>query len=403
MTNAYSYRYLISNTYRSTTGQVLAELPFTDVNFNSPLNGIGTFQGTLLLSGINNTYLDTLAQTVPMQKSLFVDYGNQIVWGGIITSREYNSESQTLTIIAQEFEFLLNKRRINKYTSSTYYNSSQQGLVYTAVDAGAILYDLITQMQTNNTGMHKTNTALDMTPDNFTTGSLVTRTYFDFELKSVYQALKDLSQGSFFDFKVIPAYGAGGIDLNLKVGNPATANSALNRVYNASNPAQSPNFQFPGNLVSYKYTEDGTATANYAWGLGYGKNYNKLLAYVYDNSKIGSGGTWPLIEETYNFIDVKDTTTLSTVTNGIASGVSYPPTTIQVTLPPWVDPAYGAYGYGGYQLGDQVRLIIQDEFLNYPWGTTNYRISEIAVTPGSNGPDRVTVTLMLPYATITGG
>jgi hypothetical protein len=405
MTNKYSYRYLLTDTYRPSTVPIKTELPFTNVSFNSPLNGIGTFQGTLLLSGINNTKLDTLAQTVPMQKSLFVDYGNQIIWGGIITSREYDSENQTLTIIAQEFEFYLNKRRINKFTSSSYYvGSPTYGSVYSSIDSGTILYDLVTNMQVNNTAMHKTHTAVDITPDNFTTGSTVSRTYFDFELKSVYQALKDLSQGSFFDFKIIPAYGSGGIDLNLKVGNPATPNSPLNRVYDASSTSQSPTFQFPGNLTGYKYTQDGTTTANYAWGIGYGKNYNKLLQYVYDSSKIGSGGTWPLIEETYNFIDVQDVNTLSAVTNGIASGVSTPPTTIQVTMPPWVDPPLGAYGgYGGYQLGDQVRLIIQDEFLSLDWGTTDYRISEIAVTPGSNGPDRVTITLMLPYATITGG
>jgi hypothetical protein len=404
MTSSLSYRYLITDTYMSgSSNPILTELPFTNVSFNSPLNGIGTFSGTLLLPGMNNTKLDTIAQTVPMQKSVFVDYNGYIIWGGVITSRDYNSENQTMTILAQEYEFLLNKRRINKFTSSTYYNSGTLGLVYTSIDAGTILYDLINNMQTNNSGLHKTNTNLGIVPDNFTTGSSVTRTFFDFELKPVYQALKDLSQGSFFDFKIIPKYGGSGIQFNLKVGAPAITNSPLNRVYDATNPAQSFTFQFPGNLISYKYTEDGTTTANYAWGIGYGKNYNKLLQYVYDSSKIGSGGTWPLIEETYNFIDVQNTTTLATVTNGIASGVSYPPTTIQVTLPPWVDPSLGAYGYSGYALGDQVRLIINDDLFTTGYNTTNYRITEIAVTPGSNGPDRVIVTLMLPYATITGG
>jgi hypothetical protein len=385
------------------SNSILTELPFANVSFNSVLNGIGTFQGTLLLPGMNNTKLDTIAQTVPMQKSVFVDYNGYIIWGGVITSRDYDSENQTMTILAQEYEFLLNKRRINNFTGSAYYDNSKKGLVYSSTDAGYILYDLVTYMQVNLAGMHKTNTNLGIVPDNFTTGSSVTRTFFDFELKPVYQALKDLSQGSFFDFKIIPKYGGSGIQFNLKVGAPAITNSPLNRVYDATNPAQSFTFQFPGNLIGYKYTEDGTTTANYAWGIGYGKNYSKLLAYTYDSGKIGTGGTWPMIEETYNFIDIQNAGVLNTVVQGIESGVSYPPTTIQVTLPPWVDPSLGAYGYSGYALGDQVRLIINDDLFTTGYNTTNYRISEIAVTPGGNGPDRVIVTLMLPYASVSGG
>ena len=404
MATSLSYRYLITNTYMpGSSNAILTELPFTSVSFNSALNGIGTFQGTLLLSGMNNTLFDTYAQTVPMQKAVFVDYNGYIIWGGVITSREYDSTAQTLTIIAQEYEFYLGKRRINQFTGSSYYNGTTLGLVYNAVDAGTILYDLMTYAQTNTSGNHKLNTNVGIVPDNFTTGSAVTRTYYDFEFKSVYQAIKDLSNGSFFDFKVIPKYGGNGITLSMKVGSPAFPNSALNRVYDPTTPTNSFTFQFPGNLTGYKYTEDGTTTSNYSWGLGYGKNYNKLLQYAYDSDKIGSGKTWPIIEETYNFIDVKDSGTLATVIAGITSGVSYPPTTIQVTLPPWVDPSLGAFGYSGYALGDQVRLIINDDFLATGVNTTSYRITDIAVTPGSDGPDKVTVTLMLPYATITGG
>ena len=402
-----SYRYLITEIYMpagNSSNPVLAELPFTNVNFVQQLNGIGSFQGELLLAGMPSA-LDTVNQTTPMQKALFVDHNGQIIWAGIITGRTYDSDAQKISINAQEYEYLLQKRRINLYTGSAYYSSGAPGLVYTNIDAGTILYDIVNNTQVNHSASGsypaKRNTNIGISPDLFTTGSLVTRTYYDFELKSVYQALKDLSQGSFFDFKIIAQYDAyQNIVLSMKVGAPAVANSPLNRTYNASTPSQAFVFNFPGNLTSYKYIEDGTRVANYAWGLGYGANNNKVLVAKTDTSKTGVGYTWPFLEDALNFIDVKDSNTLGVMTAGIASGISYPPTTFQVSLPPWVDPPLGAYGVSySYTIGDQVRLVIKDEFWNLDY--TNYRITEIEVTPGSNGPDKVTITLMLPYATIS--
>ena len=285
-----SYRYLITDIYMpsGTSNPIKAELPFTDVLFNQTLNGVGSFQGKLLLSGMPNKDLDTLNQTIPMQKAIFVEHRSDasptgaIVWGGVICTRDYDSENQILSITAQEYEYYLQRRRINSFTNSAYYNNTTQGLVYTSIDAGTILYDLVTNMQVDNSTTHKTNTNIGLACDLYSTGSAVSRTYFDFELKSVYQALKDLSQGSFFDFKVMPQYDAyNNIVLTMKVGSPAHAGSALNKVYNPATPSSATVFQFPGNLISYKYTEDGTTASNYCWGLGYGKNYNK----IYNSSK----------------------------------------------------------------------------------------------------------------------
>jgi hypothetical protein len=411
-----TYRYLITNLYQpsgSNYNPIVAELPFTNVNFVQQLNGIGSFQGELLLSGLNNaTLADAINHTVAMEKAIFVEHNTGdpntkgLIWGGVITGREYDSESQILKIHAQEYEYYLQKRRINQFTSSSYYTTgTNAGLVYTNIDAGVILVDLINAMQTDNTSATppKKHTNINVVPYSFTTGSLITRTYFDFELKSVYQALKDLSQGSFFDFKIIPQYDYNNnIVLSLRVGAPAVPNSDFNRVYDPATKNHSFVFQFPGNLVSYKYVEDGTRVANYGWGLGYGANNNKIIVPKYDSSKVASGQVWPLLEDTLSFIDVKNSTLLSGMTSGILSGISYPPTTVQVVLPPWVDPALGPYGVSYvYSIGDQVRLVIKDDL--YPTGldSTAYRITEIEVSPGSNGADRVYITLMLPYASIS--
>lgn len=411
-----SYRYLITNFYQfsgSTYNPIIAELPFTNVNFVQQLNGIGSFQGELLLSGLDSATLsDAINNTISMEKAIFVEHNSGdpntkgLIWGGIITGREYDSETQILRVTAQEYEYYLQKRRVNQFTTSAYYTSgTNPGLVYTNVDAGTIVWDLISAMQVDNIGITppKKHTGIGVTPALFTTGSLITRTYYDFELKSVYQALKDLSQGSFFDFKIIPQYDAyNNIVLSLKVGSPAYPGSNFNRVYDPATKNHSFVFQFPGNLTSYKYIEDGTRAANYGWGLGYGANNNKIITPKYDSSKVASGQVWPILEDTISFIDVKNSTLLGGMTSGILSGLSYPPTTVQVTMPPWGDPPLGPYGVNYvYSIGDQVRLVIKDDLNPTGLDSTAYRITEIEVTPGSNGVDRVYITLMLPYASIT--
>ena len=76
--------------------------------------------------------------------------------------------------------------------------------------------------------------------------------------------------------------------------------------------------------------------------------------------------------------------------------MSYPPTTIKLTVPAYENPTFGSYN-----LGDDARLRITDQ--RFPANTTTtpptagldaiYRIVGLSVQPGENGPERVTLTL----------
>jgi hypothetical protein len=228
----------------------------------------------------------------------------------------------------------------------------------------------------------------------------------------------------------------------------------LGSVYSASNPFELV-FSFPGNLVDYKYPEDASVASNQLYGLGYGDNDSKVVAIAKDPSKIGtyaitnasgngttitftstnkfvvgqevlitgvvpsqyngtyevatrtstnftvlgiatgaytSGGqaksSWPLLENTANYTDIGELQLLKDLTLGQLEATSYPPTTIEIVIPTYIDPIYTSYN-----VGDQVRLDIKDDYFSSGLFGEVLRIIAISVEPGENGPSRVTLTL----------
>ena len=363
----------------STPNPIIAELPFTDVNFTQQLNSIGTFQGHVLLSGLNTDNLNVYNGTIPGKTILWVLYTDPVsmvsvpVWSGVIWAREYDSSSQTLSIGAQEMMSLYNRRRIS--TTKDYGN--------TFYDPMYIAYELMKYAEAlphGKTGLtYNTNTSIYNTK----------KLYEGYELKSVYQAIKDLA-ANFFDFKIAPLVVGGNLINRFYLGDP------LGTVYSASS-LLAPVFQFPGNLVEYKFPEDATGAANKLYGLGYGANNSKILATAIDPAKITTGD-WPLLEDTANYTDIGDLQLLKDLTLGQLNAISYPPTTIEVVIPPYIDPIYTSYN-----IGDQVRMDIQDDY--FPSGLNGeiLRIMAISVSPGENGPSRVTLTLtrLLAAGTVT--
>jgi hypothetical protein len=377
------FRYVTTNLWQSgsTPNPIISELPFTDVNFTQQLNSIGTFQGHVLLSGFNTNNQNVYDGTIPGKTILWVLYTNPIdgtsipVWSGVIWAREYDSSSQTLSIGAQEMLSLYNRRRIS-----------------TTKDYGNTFYDpsyIAQQLFQYAEGLTHGKTGLNTTTFVNSTAYATKKKYEGFELKSVYQAVKDLAS-NFFDFRIRPLTISGSLVNYLQIDDPIGTTYSSSSLYSAV-------FQFPGNLIEYKFPEDATGAANKLYGLGYGANNSKILATAIDPSKITSGD-WPLLEDTANYTDIGDLQLLKDLTLGQLDAISYPPTTIEIVIPTYIDPTYTSYG-----VGDQVRLDIKDDY--FPSGLNGevLRIMAISVSPGENGPSRVTLTLtrLLAAGTVT--
>lgn len=367
------FRYVTTNLYQSgsTPNPIISELPFTGVNFTQQLNSIGSFQGHVLLSGFNTNNQNVYDGTIPGKTILWVLYSDPVtlasvpVWSGVIWAREYDSSSQTLSINAQEMMSLYNRRRIS--TTKDYGN--------TFYDPMYIAYELMKYAEALPHG--KTGLTYNTNSSAYATKKL----YEGYELKSVYQAIKDLA-ANYFDFKIAPLVSGGDLINRFYLGDP------LGVTYSASDLLASV-FQLPGNLIEYKFPEDASSAANKLYGLGYGANNSKILATAIDPSKITTGD-WPLLEDTANYTDIGDLQLLKDLTLGQLNAVSYPPTTVEVVIPPYVDPIFTSYN-----IGDQVQLRITDDY--FPSTVDPYyetmRIIAISVDPGENGPSRVTLTL----------
>lgn len=355
-----TYRYLIANLV---TNEIVAELPFTGVSFTQQLNQAGNWQGHLLISGINTAQFNVDEATIPMKNAIYVDRNGVLVWGGIIWGRTYNSSEQTLTIQAREFISYFERRRITTTVE------------YTAIDQLVIAADLITQAQAvpyGDIGL------LVNTAGETSSGVLIDRVYYDYELKTVFSAIQDLSrQLDGFDFSVDVEYD----------GVTGLPTKAFNTYFpRKEDPLVLPVYIFPaGNVVEYEYPEDGAIAANTIYALGAGSNEGKLISIAQDLTKFAEG--WALLEDQANYSDITDQTVLDALAEGQVEAVAYPPTTMKLVAPPYVDPEFGTF-----QLGDSARIMIRDS--RFPNGFDEiYRIVGLTVEPGENGPERITLTL----------
>ncbi len=359
-----TYRYLFADLL---TNSILGELPLTGVSFTQQLNAAGTFSGTFQLAGSNPTALNVANSTIPARTALYVDRDGVLVWGGVVWSRSYNSADQHLSIQAQEFESYLNHRII---TSTQVFNNVDQFLV------AQTLVNTAQAQPSGNIGIVVGST---------TSGVNVSRTFYSYELKSLYSALLDLSRSNNgFDFNIQVSYdGTGSPIKTLVLSYPRSGTT-----YSSTNPT-APVFEFPaGNVIEYEYPEDGSVAANLLYVAGAGSNEGKQILTATDTTKLSAG--WPLLETTANYSDITDVTLLGNLASGQVAAVSYPPTTMRLVAPAYVNPVYGSYS-----IGDQVRVRITDD--RFPTGLdTVYRIVALSLTAGETGPEQVTLTLTLP-------
>lgn len=359
---ATTYRYFFANLL---TNEIIAELPLTGVSFTQQLNQAGTLQGHLLLSGVATPEFNVSASTIPAKTAIYVDRDGILVWGGVIWNRTYYSAQQTLTITAREFESYFERRRIT------------QTIDFDQVDQLEIARTLIDDAQLVPYG------DIGVITGSETSGVLVDRVYYDYELKGVYPAIQDLSRAeNGFDFNIQVSYDPITEEpiKTLVLGYPRTGT-----VYSPTDPNAFV-FIFPaGNIVEYEYPEDGSIAANSIYALGAGSNEGKEISNAVDATKYADG--WALLEDQANYSDVIDTDLLDELALGQVNAVSYPPTTVKIVVPAYVSPEFGDYG-----IGDDARLIITDERFPTTLDAV-YRIVALNVQPGEDGPERVTITL----------
>ena len=364
------YRYLFADLV---SNLIIGELPLTQVDFTQQLNAAGTFQGQIQISDVSETALNISNSTIPGRTAIYVDRDGVIVWGGILWSRIYESTTQTIMLTGREFESYFERRRIAQ--TQTFVNTDQL----------VIARQLFTYAQ----GLPYGNIGVQVGAE--TSGILVSRTFYGYEQKSVFQGMLDLSQAgtgtagsSGFDFNIHCYYDGSGIPQKiLQLGYPLQGVR-----YSASNP-NIPVLEFPaGNITSYSYSEDGIGAANSFTVFGSGSNEGQLQQTNNATAQLQAG--WPILEDIGNYSDISDITLLNNIAAGRVAAVKYPPVSLTMTMPAWQNPVLGSYS-----VGDDFRVRIIDN--RFPNGIDQvYRLVALNVTAGETQAEHVTLSLTLP-------
>ena len=357
------YRYLFADTL---TDQVLAELPLTAVSFGRELNMAGAFSGQLLLTDSRETVYSIINNTVPGRTSLYVDRDGTLVWGGIVWSRSYSSESQTLQFQAREFESYFDKRRI-----LTTYQAN-------GVDQLQVAKTLVNQIQSVPSG------SLGIIVPNLTCGVLVTKNYFDYEQKPLSEALYELSRAeNGFDWNIDVSYDSNySIVKNLDLAYPRRG-----AAYSATN-TNIPVLEFPGNIVAYTYPEEGGSIANTMLGVGAGYGVGQFRSTQTSATQLAAG--WPVLQQSVSLTDYNNQTLLDQITLANLNAAINPIVVMEVITEAYNDPILGSFVQG-----DDVRVRITDPRFPETFDVVR-RIGKYTVTPGENGPERVTFSLVIP-------
>lgn len=359
-----SYRLLFSDLL---TGVINAEIPMTNVALTRQLNSAGTASMSVMISDVSSAGYNIVNGTQPGRTQIWIDRNGVLVFGGIVWSRVYNSDTQHLQITAQEFESYFGHRLI---TTTQVFNN---------VDVFTIVQTLVNQAQAVTNG----NIGV-VVPTNLA-GVTATKTYYSYELRTVLAAIQDLAKANnSFDWAITYAYDGGGTPVKtLSLGSPR-----IGTAYSSSN-LSAPVLEFPsGNIIAYEYPEDASLMGTTVYAVGAGSNEGKLIGTATSTTQLTAG--WPLLEATGNYNDIADATLLGNLASGQLKAVLNPVVTIKVSLNPSVDPVYGTYN-----VGDDVRLRIFDD--RFPNGIdSTFRIMALSLQAGEAGPERVTLTLTAP-------
>lgn len=359
-----TYRYLFADTL---TDQVLAELPLTGVSFSRELNTAGSFQGNMLLSDYREDVYALADNTVPGRTSVYVDRDGVLLWGGILWGRSYDSASQSIQFQAREFESYFEKRRI-----LTSYSAS-------VTEQFTVAETLVNQIQ----GLASGDLGITVVRNPTNSGVTVTKVYNGYEQKPLNEALYELSRAEDgFDWNIDVAYtSTGAITKTLNLNYPRRG-----RVWTPGSTTI-PVLEFPGNIVEYKYPEEGGSIANVMLGVGAGNGETKLLSTQTDATQLANG--WPRLEQSVSMTDYQIQSLLDEITLGKLEAQKNPVVVIDCVTEAWNDPVVGSFVQG-----DDVRLRITDARFPNTLDVTR-RIAKYTVTPGESGPERITWSLVV--------
>lgn len=370
---AVQYTYLATDL---ATNTVLGELPVQGVQLDRQLNVAGHMSAGMKLDDPrvdNNSLLD---RTTPGKTAFWAYRENTIVWGGIILTREYQSDGKSVSLTGQTFEVYPSRRYPWAILGQFLAVEAIMGQSYLI----AYLWQQLQSIANGSIGVEWP--AFIPNPDPQTSlliqGYDLSTSYGDY-IKSVTQ----INGGP--DWCIGYAEDGNGLPRKiLQVGAPIGA------------PLTDLIVDYPGSVANYVYTENISAGANQWYAVGSGASSEQVVGVAFDSNSLASG--YPLWESVNQYSGVTDQTTI----NGHASAdlLSLPaPLTTHIAALIAKDsfPAFGSYG-----LGDFMAVNVVDP--RFPQGVTfNVRPIGWTINPPDESSNVESVNLVFDEPTGGGG
>lgn len=355
----------------------IGEIFVSNVEFTESVDGPGTtFTGEAYISDVQDAAkLTTLLNypNDPQAVALYVKFEDRYLWGGVLKSRPWDPTKRAFSITATSWKswlyqkFLGPNKNNNPVTDLKYeWLNQDQFLIAQDILVWAISDDGTPTIWTGNetSGVNRDLTIFGS--EFVTNGDAIDR-------------MADREKG--FEWDLIPktdSLGRPELWLGLYYPKRVGINSG---VLFKSTP-------FGGNILSRTNPEDTAETVvTRVWGTGSGTSGADLLM-AYDEDPNLSGNDILLVEtKEYANSSTTDIATVSSHVQGIRKFHSTGLQQIEVTVTP-DDPDWGLYN-----IGDKVRLIVQDEVMDIDFDTV--RIVRRSWKVNQNPAALDTVTLLI--------
>lgn len=309
------------------TGQVLDEFSLQGVTMDMKLNDWGNLNGTVALNQSGKDNQDIIDATTPGKNFIVVERNGVPIWDGIIWTRTYAAQSNTLQMSARGIETYFEKVIINSDVSWTDYEQRN------------IMRELVNTMQADPL----TNLGLAV-PGAFGDAVLRTISVMATEFKTYASVISSIADGvDGFDWTVSTHKDTDGTyERELRIGYP-TLGSITDGL----------TFDFPGGVTNYYETESMTDAGTQVIAIGSGEG-SDMLTSTYTNTEL-TNNDWLRFDTIHSR---KDITSLSAL-NSIAEQQGFlrraPMTFFKVQVMGDRDPIFGSYG-----LGDQASVYLID-------------------------------------------
>lgn len=275
-----TYRYLACDVV---TGDLLGELPLTDVSWAPVVNGAGSFTAKLHLGVNRGQWASRIERTTPLRRGIYIERDGQIRMGGLWWTRTSEAPGEFVQLQGAGFWSIFRKRRIDEL------------LEITGDQATEISHQVLTH------AMDRPGGGLDLRFDLTPNGSERARTFAPWDRKVVAEAIEDMARAADgFDFSIDCRWSGDRVIREFRthqptMGRPLSAGVKLTCATGSSGS---------GNVASWTWEEIGQDTANEWTVTGDGQAEAMQISTTRRDDLIAEG--WPLLQDVYPVRDVAD-------------------------------------------------------------------------------------------------